>query len=55
MDVIETLMSDNQLWFQEKINQLVHEGYSVLSTSTNCDSCDRIIWTAVLKNSKKGW
>lgn len=49
MDIIETLLSDNQLWFQTKINELVYDGYTILFVNASCDSCDRIIWTAVLK------
>lgn len=55
MDVIETLLSVDQLWFQTEINKLVHDGYSILHSNTICDNDNNIVWTAILKNSKKGY
>ena len=54
MDVIETLLSTDQLWFQTEMNKLVHCGYSILYSSVICDNDNNIVWTAILKNSKKG-
>lgn len=55
MDVIETLLSVDQLWFQTEINKLIHDGYSILYSNTICDNDNNIVWTAILKNSKKGY
>lgn len=55
MDVIETLLSVDQLWFQAEVNKLIHEGYSILYLNTICDIDNNIVWTAILKNSKKGY
>ena len=54
MDVIETLLSTDQLWFQAEMNKLVYCGYSILYSSVICDNDNNILWTAILKNSKKG-
>jgi hypothetical protein len=55
MDEIETLLSVDQLWFQAEINKLVRDGYSILHSNTICDNDNNIVWTAILKNSKKGY
>ena len=49
MDIIETLLSDDQEWFQDKLNQLIDKGYDILFVNTNLGSCGRITWTAILK------
>lgn len=47
--MIETLLSDKQVWFQWEIEKLLDRGYKIVHINTVCDSCDRIIWTALLK------
>ena len=55
MDEIETLLSVDQLWFQAEINKLVRDGHSILHSNAICDNDNNIVWTAILKNSKKGY
>jgi len=47
--MIETLLSDSQLWFQDELIKLLDKGYEIVHINTVCDSCDGIIWTALLK------
>lgn len=48
--MIETLLSDKMhLVFECEIEKLLDKGYKIVHINTVCDSCDRIIWTALLK------
>lgn len=48
MDMIETLSSCDQIWFQEELNKMISKGYELIFADTLLDSCDNIKWTAIL-------
>jgi hypothetical protein len=53
MDKIESLMSDNQVWFLAEINKMIlHDKYKIIHLNTFMDECGRVVWTAVLEKNK---
>lgn len=49
---IETLASDNQLWFQDHLYELIKNKYKAIHINTLISIDGKLIWTAVLEKEK---